>query len=186
MCTTHPDFPLNQWDRLIPQATLTLNLLRPSRINPNLSAYAQVHGAFDYNKTPLAPPGIQVLAHIKPKDRRSWGTHAEKGFYLGPALQHYRCHNVWVTRTAAQRIIDTVKWLLHGNIKMPYPTRDSLILAAINDLTAAIKTLQDTSLLPPVSVQTHHTLTQLANLFTQTQQTMAPSKSNPSIMVPSP
>ena len=184
LCTTHPNFPLNQWDRLIPQATITLNLLRPSRINPNLSAYAQVYGAFDYNRTPLAPPGIQVLAHVKPKDRKSWGTHAEKGFYLGPALQHYRCHNVWVTRTAAQRIIDTIKWLPHGNIKMPYPSRESLILAAINDLTAAIRTNTDTSLLPPMTMQSHQTLTQLANLFNSKEQTMAPSKSNPSIMIP--
>ena len=29
-----PSFPLHLWDRLVPQATLTLNLLRPSRINP--------------------------------------------------------------------------------------------------------------------------------------------------------
>jgi hypothetical protein len=187
LCTTHPDFPLNQWDRLIPQASITLNLLRPSRINPNLSAYAQVHGAFNYNKTPLAPPGIQVLAHVKPKDRKSWGTHAEKGFYLGPALRHYRCHNVWVTRTAAQRIIDTIKWLPHGNIKMPHPTRESLILAAINDLTAAINTIQDTTLLPPVSTQTHTTLTQLGNIFQQLKTpVLTPSKSNPDILIPAP
>jgi hypothetical protein len=60
LCSTHPDFPLNLWDKLLPQATLTLNLLRPSPINPKLSAYAQIHGAFNFDKTPLAPPGIKV------------------------------------------------------------------------------------------------------------------------------
>jgi hypothetical protein len=52
----HPDFPLNLWDKLLPQAVLTLNLLRPSRINPQLSAHVQVHGNFNYDKTPIAPP----------------------------------------------------------------------------------------------------------------------------------
>ena len=52
-----PNFPLHLWDRLIPHATLTLNLLRPSRLNPRLSAEAQLNGAFDFNRTPLAPPG---------------------------------------------------------------------------------------------------------------------------------
>ena len=49
LCTTDPTFPLNLWDKLVPQAEITLNLLQPSCINPNLSAYAQVHGNFDFN-----------------------------------------------------------------------------------------------------------------------------------------
>ena len=34
--STHPDFPLNLLDKLLPQATLTLNLNRLSHINPQL------------------------------------------------------------------------------------------------------------------------------------------------------
>ena len=48
-------FPMNLWFRLLPQALLTLNLLRGSRINPKLSAYARVHRAYNFNVTPLAP-----------------------------------------------------------------------------------------------------------------------------------
>ena len=33
-----PNFPLHLWDRFIPHATLTLNLLCPSCLNPRLSA----------------------------------------------------------------------------------------------------------------------------------------------------
>ena len=73
-------FPLNLWDKLLNQAEITLNLFRPSRINPSLSAYAQFHGNFDYNKTPLAPPGMEVLAHVPPEKRPSWAPHAEDGF----------------------------------------------------------------------------------------------------------
>ena len=35
---TDDDFPANQWDRLIRIAVIALNMLRPSRINPKLSA----------------------------------------------------------------------------------------------------------------------------------------------------
>jgi hypothetical protein len=48
-CTTDPNFPLYLWDTLVPQANMTLNLLRTSRLNPHLSAYGQLHGTFDFN-----------------------------------------------------------------------------------------------------------------------------------------
>ncbi len=76
LCSTDIDFSLHLWDFLLPQCLLTLNLLRGSRINPKLSAWAQVNGPYSYNSTPLAPPGIQVLAHVKPKDRGTWAAHA--------------------------------------------------------------------------------------------------------------
>jgi hypothetical protein len=52
-----PTFPLHFWDRLLPQAEITLNLLRTSRLHPQLSAAAHLHGLIDYNKTYFAPPG---------------------------------------------------------------------------------------------------------------------------------
>ena len=39
LATCYPDFPLREWDCLIMQAELTLNLLRTSRVNPKLSAW---------------------------------------------------------------------------------------------------------------------------------------------------
>jgi hypothetical protein len=69
LCSVDKDFPLHLWDRLVPQALLTLNLLRWSRVNPKLSAWAQLNGQFDFNRTPIAPPGIRVLVHEKPGNR---------------------------------------------------------------------------------------------------------------------
>ena len=39
-----PDFPISEWDRLLDQLFLMLNLHLGSRINPKLSAYAQIIG----------------------------------------------------------------------------------------------------------------------------------------------
>ena len=69
LATCDPDFPVAEWDRLLPQTVLTLNLLRSSRANPNLSAYTYLFGIFDFNKTPLAPPGTKTLIHKKGKQR---------------------------------------------------------------------------------------------------------------------
>ena len=108
--STDKDFPLHLWDRLLPQALITLNHLRGSRINPKLSAYAQVFGVLDFNRTPMAPPGIRVLVHEKPSVRGTWAPHAVDGWYLGPAPEHYRCYTVYIWETSATRITDTLTW----------------------------------------------------------------------------
>jgi hypothetical protein len=40
LSSVDPSFPMNLWDRLLPQAEITLNLLRTSRLHPQLSAAA--------------------------------------------------------------------------------------------------------------------------------------------------
>ena len=39
LCSVHPNFPIAEWDRLLPQSELTLNLLCVSRVNPKLSGF---------------------------------------------------------------------------------------------------------------------------------------------------
>jgi hypothetical protein len=55
-------FPLHLWDRLLPQTEITLNLLRTSRLHPQLSATVQFRGLVDYNKTAFSPPGCKIIA----------------------------------------------------------------------------------------------------------------------------
>jgi hypothetical protein len=137
LSSTDPCFPLHLWCRLIDQATTTLNLLRPSRINPRLSAEAQLNGAFDYNKTPFAPPGTQVLVHEKSSTRRTWAPHGLDGWYIGRAPDHYRCHRVYITKTAAERIADTVEFFpKHCN--MPQTTSVDAARDAATALTQAL------------------------------------------------
>jgi hypothetical protein len=68
------------WDRLLPQAEITSNLLRTSRLHPQLSAAAHFHGLMDYNKTAFAPPGCKIIAHEKPGERRTWAPHGQHGY----------------------------------------------------------------------------------------------------------
>ena len=85
-------------------------MLRASCLNPKISAYMALERAFDYKKTTLAPPGTKVVIHEKPDKRASWAAHGVDGWYLGPAVEHYRCYRVYVTNTRAERNADTVKF----------------------------------------------------------------------------
>jgi hypothetical protein len=63
LASVDSDFSLHVWDRLLPQAEITLNLLRKSRQHPQLSAAAHYHGMVDCNKTDFAPPGSKIIEH---------------------------------------------------------------------------------------------------------------------------
>jgi hypothetical protein len=82
LCLVDPNFPLKLWDKLLSQATITLNLSRKSRINPCMSAYAQLNDHFNFKKIPLAPPVTRVIAHEKPDKRASWYPHGVDGYFL--------------------------------------------------------------------------------------------------------
>ena len=100
LASVNKNFPVHLWCRLLPHCLLTLNLLRPSIINPKLSAYAQLHSAFDFNRTPLALPGTKIIIPDKPAIRGSWATRGYEGWYIEPALNHYCCHTVYANHTA--------------------------------------------------------------------------------------
>ena len=88
-------FPMHLWCRLIPLAITTLNLLRPSRVNPKLSTEEYLNEVFDYNKTPIAPPGCRVLVYeMKQQRKHTFSPHGQDGWYIGTAPHHYRCHKV--------------------------------------------------------------------------------------------
>jgi hypothetical protein len=151
---------------LLPQCLLTLNFLRRSRINPQLSAQAQINGAFDFNCTPLAPPGTMVLIHEKPSTCDTWAPHAIEGWYLGPALRHYRCYIVWAWATTSERITDTLTWF-PTMVVMPRHSTTDIAIAAAHDLAQALLSPSPSSSLPPIYDSQHHQLLQLSNIFLQ-------------------
>jgi len=140
-----PDFPLAAWDLLIPQAELTLNLMRASNVNPFISAYYQLlHGRFNFNKTPLAPPGIKVVIHEKPTQRESWAPHGVDGWYVGPALKSYRCYDVLVKSTRRTRITDTLSWHPRA-VSLPGASPIDVLAAATKALTTDLDNFRRTA-----------------------------------------
>jgi hypothetical protein len=133
-----PAFPLHLWDILLPQAENTLNLLRTSRLHPQLSAAAHFHGLVDYNNTAFAPPVYKIIAHEKLGKRRTWAPHGQHRYLLGPAMHHYWCQNVYITATASERIMDTLEFFPH-NYQIPQLSSTDRLLMAAKATTDALQ-----------------------------------------------
>jgi hypothetical protein len=138
LSSVDPTFPLHLWDRLLPQAEITLNLLRTSRLHPQVFAAAHFHGLVDYNKTSFAPPGCKIIAHNKPVKRRTWSPHGQHGYSLGPAMHHYRCQNVYISSKASERIVDTLEFFPH-NYQMPQSSSTDILIMDAKDMMDALQ-----------------------------------------------
>jgi hypothetical protein len=128
---------MHLWDRILPQSVITLNMLRSSRINPKLSAATHIFGQYDFNRAPMAPPGTRIIAHETPGKRKTWAPHGQDGWYIGPALERYRCYTVYITKTRSNRIVETVEFFPH-KFELPFPSSSELATQAAADLTHAL------------------------------------------------
>ena len=140
LSSVHPEFPLHEWDRLTDQGMITLNLLRNARVNPKLSAYEYIFGHFNYTATPIAPPGMKLVVHMKPAQRGSWDPHGTIGFYVGPTLIHYRCFKCFIPTTNSKRITDTITFLPHNKNPVPTTSTAENILQELRQLIKIAKT----------------------------------------------
>jgi len=133
-----PAFAMRLWDRLLPQAVVSLNMLRQATKTPTMSAYQYVNGPFDYNATPLGPLGCKVQFHESANRRKTWDPRALTGWYLGTSFEHYRCHKIFCKKTRSERISDTV-FFQHHYLTQPVTTPEDQIVKAVGDLTSALK-----------------------------------------------
>jgi hypothetical protein len=134
ICSTDKSFPMHVWDRLLPHAFMTLNMLRTSRLNPKILAATHIFGQYYFNRGPMAPPGTRIIAHETPSRRRTWAPYGLDGWYIGPSLQHYRCYTVYITKTRGKRIVETVE-LFPEKFTLPFPSSQDMATQAAADLT---------------------------------------------------
>jgi hypothetical protein len=125
-------------DRPLPQAKLTVNLLRQATINPKISAWEYFNGPFDFNKTPLSPVGCRVLIYTKPTMRRSWDYRAKQGVYVGPALDHYRCYKLMKLETKQKAISNVVKFR-HAYLQITAVLADDKIINGPQVMVGALQ-----------------------------------------------
>jgi hypothetical protein len=131
-------FPLSLWCALLEQTELTVNLLQQSNVVPKILAFAHVHGQHDYMKEPFVPIGCAVQVHVKPTNRRTWDAHTEAGYNLATSMEHHQCFKIYVTKTRATTVSDTV-FIKHQYITNPVVSPESLVVAAAQQLTTALK-----------------------------------------------
>jgi hypothetical protein len=99
LSTCDDQFPSLLWDRIVPQAQESLNMLRTSRAHPQLLAYHVLEGSHDFNWVPWAPPGTRATIFNPAETRTSWGPRAIDAWYIRPAPKHYKCYNFYLPLT---------------------------------------------------------------------------------------
>ena len=166
LASTHKDFLLHIWCWLIPHASLTLNLLRQSRMKPKLSGYAQLHGEFNYNTTPLARHGIQVIINEKPAVRGTWASHGVKWWYLVPSMNHYRCHSVYVTKNNRREGL-RLHWIFPHNTPLPYNYSSENFIIAAHKLAHSLKNPEPQVPFYNISDSQMVTIEQLSDIFSK-------------------
>ena len=132
------DFPCRHWDQLLPQAELTPILLRQARIQPELSAWTYLMGAFNYDANPLGPLGCPVMIHNKTSNRKSWYFRSKEGWSVGVSFENYRFQLVIPVDTREINVYDTVEFI-HQFITTSTLTPEDRILHRHNTLSSAIK-----------------------------------------------
>jgi hypothetical protein len=69
---------------------------------------------------PWHPPGTKIIAYETTGRRRTWAPHGQDGWYIGPALEHYRCYKVHINKTRSNKIVETVEDFPE-KITLPFP-----------------------------------------------------------------
>ena len=108
---TDREFPTHLWCQLLEQIELQVNLIRPSRINPNRSAWEELHGTFDFNATPLAPLGTKGVIYIQREARdTTFSDHGKEGWYIGFVKDKYRNYKIYIPSTNGTRDSNCVEF----------------------------------------------------------------------------
>jgi hypothetical protein len=120
---------------------------------------------------PLQPytagtPGHQSTGTRKAEHQIDMAPHGVEGWYIGPALPHYRCYRVWIWATDAERIADTLAWFPQ-HVTMPFLSSSQAAIAAARDLVAALNNPAPASPICPPTNSQREQLHQLADIFTQ-------------------
>ena len=150
LASLDPEFPLIEWNILIEQCNITLNILRSARVNPSLSSYTYIFEEFDFSATPSAPLGTKILAHIKSNVHRPWELNGEVGWYVDPAMKRYRCVQCYFPRTRTTRNCDMVTFF-PKNVPFPEIKLEDFLRIAAEDIFT-ILTLPPSATTPSLEV----------------------------------
>ena len=123
-----------------------------------------MNGLFNYNATPMAPPGIKALVYEIPQQRKTWAQHGVDAWYIGYCQDHCRCHKTYVPATWGERIAHTVSFLLHDFL-VPANNYQEDLDRYIHDLTTSLQHRYLYTPLQPVGDEKFAAIKALENIF---------------------
>jgi hypothetical protein len=123
---------------------------------------------------------MRVVAHKKPDQRASWDPHGLDGYYLGPALYHYRCYQVHITKTKGTRIVDTVEFFPASLLMTHTSSKDLASIVAL-ELSHALQDQDPAAPFSHIGKAQLQALRQLSDIFS----TALPTRPTPPTTTPS-
>jgi len=171
--TTDADFPLQLWDKMMPQVQDMINILRCSRIDPNKSAYEVLEGPYDWNRYPMAPLGTKAIIYEDSDTRASWAPHGLNAWFLGSSKDHYRCHLYFIPETSGYRVSGSAELFPQHCIAPHFSNKTH-----VNELSEELK-----STLPKLA-RRQHTLSTLRTLAQQLDSFVAGTPPPPIVTQP--
>ena len=126
--------------------------------------YAHWNGAFDYNAHPLAPPGCKTVVHETLNQLVTWDEKGTLAWYLGPSMDHYRCHDVYVPKTRSEKVAKSVKFFPQNCPAPVANPRDDATRAALL-LAEALQRSDNTYPHSAPSQEQMKALTELSKIF---------------------
>ena len=118
-----------------------------------LSAHASIFGAYDYNRTSIAPPGTKVVAHSYVDARTTFSPHGRLGWYIGPSLEHYSCFKIYFTDTLYECDVLKIDFF-HPQIPFPTTTNDNYLRKAAEDMPQLLQAQRPVATSDPLSFGT--------------------------------
>jgi hypothetical protein len=117
---TDANFLIQLWDKLAPKVQDSINLLRHSRVHPDCSTYEMFKGPYDWNRYPMAPPGIKAIIYEDSNTCALWAPHGLDAWLLGPSKDHYRCHLYYIPKNNEYCVSDLANLFPQHCIAQPY------------------------------------------------------------------
>jgi hypothetical protein len=112
---------------------------------------------------PFAPLGCKVEAYIYPGICETWAPHTASGYYVGNSVEHYRCHETYISDTRSNHVCNTV-FFNHKYLTMPLITPDDALIKALDQLVDAISgripknSINEDAVLQLMSIYRHQAL----------------------------
>ena len=86
----------------------------------------------------MSPPGTITLVQKKPHNRGTWAPHRQEGWYVRPAMLHYRYLPSYIPKTALERVSDTTE-IFPVQKNFPSLLPSDAVTSAAADLTEALQ-----------------------------------------------
>ena len=82
----------------------------------------------------MAPPGAKALIFEAASQRAAWGPHVVDGWYIGPAMDHYRALKFYIKSTRGIHISSNYRLMPTHSSVPTISEEDETVLAAANFL----------------------------------------------------